>query len=213
MDQEPGVWPVKNALLSVYYKDGIIEMAQKLLEGEVNLYSSGGTARTLKEAGLPVTEVAIHTGYPALFGHRVVTLHPKIHGGILYRRDNAEDIAEAMEHEIIPFDLVVGNLYPVKEAIEADKSIDEVVELTDIGGPAMIRSAAKNHKHVAVVVDPRDYMTVANRIQEQGGVSLAMRRALATKAFATTAHYDALIVEFYKKHFGTANEQAGLGQD
>lgn len=189
---------VKNALLSVFYKDGIVDMAKILHDSKVNLYSSGGTAKSISDAGLPVTDIAQYTGFPALFGHRVVTLHPKVHGSILYRRDNEQDVNEALLHGVVPFDLVVVNLYPVQETINNPAStIDDVVEKTDIGGPTLVRGAAKNHRHVGVVVSPADYLPVAQAIQAAGGLTLAERRTLAAKAFKTTAEYDTAIAKFY----------------
>lgn len=189
--------PVKNALLSVYYKDGIVDTARVLNGANVGLYSSGGTANVIRQAGLPVTDVADYTGYPALFGHRVVTLHPKVHGSILYRRDHKQDVQEAQQHGIVPFDLVVVNLYPVEEAIrDPNATLEDVVEKTDIGGPALIRAAAKNHKFVTVVVDPADYMPVAREIAEQGGLTDARRRGLAQKVFERTSAYDEAIATF-----------------
>ena len=190
--------PVKNALLSVYHKDGIVDMAATLHSAGVGLYSSGGTARAINAAGLPVTDVADYAGFPPLFGHRVVTLHPKIHGGILYRRGHQGDEAERAEHSIVGIDLVVGNLYPVQDAITTG-DIAEVIEKTDIGGPTLIRGAAKNHKHVGVVVDPRDYGPVANQIQDYGGLDDRTRLELATKVFMLMSEYDGAIAEFLKR--------------
>ena len=191
---------VKNALLSVFYKNGIVDMAKILHESKVELYSSGGTAKVIAEAGLPVTDIEQYTGFPPLFGHRVVTLHPKVHGGILYRRDNEDDVWDAHNQHIVPFDLVVVNLYPVQEATSNPaSSIDDVVEKTDIGGPTLIRGAAKNHKHVGVVVDPADYLPVAQAIRDNGGLNLNERRSLAGKAFETTAKYDIAIATFYSE--------------
>ncbi len=189
--------PVRNALLSVYYKNGIVDMARTLHGVGVELYSSGGTAKEIKGAGIPVTDIAEHTGFPPLFGHRVVTLHPKVHGGILFRRDDAGDCSEALKYGITPFDLVVNNLYPVREAIaRPGATIDDVMNLTDVGGPAMIRAAAKNHKFVVVVVDPADYMPVAEEIRCRGGLTLDRRRELARKAFRTTEAYDRDIANY-----------------
>ncbi len=192
------IYPVKTALLSVYYKEGVVPMAAMLKEAGVALLSSGGTAKTIEAAGISVKDVGEYTKSPPLFGHRVVTLHPKVHGGILVRRDDVRDQRDAEEYEIIPIDLVVVNLYPVEEAIgKPDATIDEVVEKTDIGGPALIRAAAKNHKWVTVVVDPADYMPIAEKIKANGGLMFEERLALAHKAFETTAAYDAKIAGFY----------------
>ena len=174
------------ALLSVYDKSGIVEFAQALHGLGWSLVSSGGTARAIAETGTPVTDVADLTGLPAILGHRVVTLHPRIHGGILADPTDPEHVADMEHHGIEPIDLVVVNLYPF--------SSDPGIELIDIGGPAMVRAAAKNHAHVGVVVDPADYSTVLDEIGTAGKLSDATKRGLARTAFAQTAAYDAAIV-------------------
>jgi phosphoribosylaminoimidazolecarboxamide formyltransferase / IMP cyclohydrolase len=174
------------ALLSVYDKTGIVDLARRLHDLGVELVSSGGTAAAIAEAGIPVVDVADFTGYPAMLGHRVVTLHPLVHGAILADRADPEHRADMARHDIHPIDLVVVNLYP----FAADPSI----ELIDIGGPAMVRAAAKNHAHVGVVVDPADYGEVVAEITSSGALSAALRRRLARTAFACTAAYDAQIV-------------------
>jgi phosphoribosylaminoimidazolecarboxamide formyltransferase / IMP cyclohydrolase len=170
------------ALLSVYDKTGIVELARALADAGWDLLSSGGTARVVADAGLEVTDVADLTGVPPILGHRVVTLHPKVHGGLLADRDNPEHLADMAAHGIEGIDLVVVNLYPF--------SSDPSVELIDIGGPAMVRAAAKNHAHVGVVVDPADYGPVADQVRSTGVLDLATRRRLAAKAFTVTAAYD-----------------------
>ena len=174
------------ALLSVYDKSGIVELARGLHEIGWSLLSSGGTARTIGEAGVPVTDVADITGVPAILGHRVVTLHPKVHGGILADPDDPDHRRDLEEHGIEPIDLVVVNLYP----FASDPSVD----LIDIGGPAMVRAAAKNHAHVGVLVDPADYQGVLDELRAGGRLAAATRRRLARTAFARTAAYDAQIV-------------------
>lgn len=176
------------ALLSVYDKSGIVELGRRLAAAGVDLVSSGGTARELAAAGLSVTDVADVTGVPAILGHRVVTLHPKIHGGILADPDDPEHQVDMETYGIEPFDLVVANLYPFAS--------DPSVELIDIGGPAMVRAAAKNHATVGVVVDPADYDEVVAELERDGALSDALRRRLARAAFAHTAAYDAAIVEW-----------------
>lgn len=177
------------ALLSVYDKRGVVDLACGLHELGWELVSSGGTARALAEAGLPVRTVAEVTGSPEMLGHRVVTLHPKIHGGILADRDDPEHVADLEANGITPIDLVVVNLYPF--------ATDPSVELIDIGGPAMVRAAAKNHAHVGVVVDPADYSVVLAELRRHGRLSDATRRRLARAAFAHTAAYDAAIVAWF----------------
>ena len=177
----------KLALLSVFDKRGIVDLARSLVDAGWTLLSSGGTAAAIADAGLPVTDVAEHTGSPIMLGHRVVTLHPKVHGGILADRNNPEHQADLDAHEIAPIDLVVVNLYPFSSQRE--------IEMIDIGGPTMVRAAAKNHEFVGVVVDPDDYAAVAEEIGV-GDLSAETRRSLARKAFAHTAAYDASIVSW-----------------
>ncbi len=176
------------ALLSVYDKSGIVELAQGLHDLGWELISSGGTAAKVAEAGIPVVDVADYTGSPIMLGHRVVTLHPRIHGGILADRDNPEHQADLVANNIDPIDLVVGNLYPFR----AHPSIENI----DIGGPTMVRAAAKNHEYVGVVVDPADYDVVLVELTNAGTLSLGTRKMLARKAFAHTAAYDAAIVSW-----------------
>jgi phosphoribosylaminoimidazolecarboxamide formyltransferase/IMP cyclohydrolase len=166
---------ITRALLSVSDKTGLIPFARALREKNIELLSTGGTFRALQEAGIAVTEVSAHTGFPEMMDGRVKTLHPRIHGGILARRD---DHAQAMrDHDIPPIDLVVVNLYPFEATVAAGKPFEDCVENIDIGGPAMIRSAAKNHDFVTVVVDSADYETVmAELVLHQGATTLATRR-------------------------------------
>lgn len=178
----------KLALLSVFDKTGIIDLAKSLVDAGWTLLSSGGTAAAISDAGLPVTDVADHTGSPIMLGHRVVTLHPRVHGGILADRNNSEHQADLETHGIDPIDLVVVNLYP----FDAQPGI----EMIDIGGPTMVRAAAKNHEFVGVVVDPADYADVAEEISADGDLAGSTRRRLARKAFAHTAAYDAAIVSW-----------------
>ena len=177
------------ALLSVFNKSGIVELAEGLHALDWQLISSGGTAKVISEAGIPVTDVADYTGSPIMLGHRVVTLHPKIPGGILADRDDPEHREDLKTHQIETIDLVVGNLYP----FQADPSIETI----DIGGPTMVRAAAKNHQHVGVVVDPNDYDIVLAELQNAGSLSSGTRQSLARKAFAHTAAYDAAIVSWF----------------
>jgi len=186
------------ALISVYDKDGIGELAEGLAGLGWDLVSSGNTARMLRQAGLDVTDTAEVTGFPAILGHRVVTLHPRIHGGILADRTDPAHLAEMEEYGIEAIDLVVGNLYP----FGSDPSAfayggDDATDLIDIGGPAMVRAAAKNHAHVGVVVDPADYGSVLDEIRTDGALSAGTRRRLARAAFAHTAAYDAAVVEWF----------------
>ncbi len=185
---------MERALISVYDKTGVVEFARQLAALGIEIVSSGGTARLLREARLAVREVAELTDWPEMLGGRVKTLHPKIHGGILFRRGHAEDRQQAAEHGLAPIDLVVVNLYPFEAtAAKAGLTAEELIENIDIGGPAMVRSAAKNFGSVAVVTDPADYARVAGELRARGELSLETRLELARKAFATTAVYDGLI--------------------
>jgi phosphoribosylaminoimidazolecarboxamide formyltransferase/IMP cyclohydrolase len=189
---------VPTALISVYDKSGIVEFAQSLSQLGWSLISSGGTARAIADVGIPVTDVADVTGVPAILDHRVVTLHPKVHGGILADPTNPEHVADMDEYGIKPFDLVVGNLYPFGQSPnDFEHGSGEAVEMIDIGGPAMVRAAAKNHAHVAVVVDPKNYRPVIDELRSEGVLSEATRRRLARAAFAHTAAYDASIVTWF----------------
>jgi phosphoribosylaminoimidazolecarboxamide formyltransferase/IMP cyclohydrolase len=188
---------VPTALLSVYDKTGIADLATSLHELGWRIISSGGTAKAIAERGVPVTDVADLTGVPSILDHRVVTLHPKVHGGLLADPTKPEHRADMEAYGIEPIDLVVVNLYPFGSA--------PGIELIDIGGPAMVRASAKNHAHVAVVVDPDDYDTVLAEIAEQGEVTFDTRRRLARHAFAHTAAYDAQIVSWFDS--GTAESE------
>ncbi len=182
------------ALLSVSDKTGLVDLARGLARHGVELLSTGGTHRALQAAGVPVVEVSAHTGFPEMMDGRVKTLHPKIHGGILGRRGTDETVMA--EHGIAPIDLVVVNLYPFEATVAGDDCTQEMaIENIDIGGPAMVRSAAKNHADVAVVVNPGDYGRVIEAL-EQGGTDLALRRELAVRAFRHTARYDALVAAY-----------------
>jgi len=190
--------PVRRALLSVSDKTGLIDFARALAGRGVELISTGGTARALKEAGLAVTDVSELTGSPEMMDGRVKTLHPKVHGGLLGIRDNAEHAAAMTKHGIRPIDLLVVNLYPFEATVERDAGYDDCIENIDIGGPAMIRAAAKNHADVAVVVDAADYGKVLDALAaHDGATTYALRQRLAAKAYARTAAYDAAIANWF----------------
>ena len=187
---------VKRALLSVSNKQGIVQFAQNLTDLGVELVSTGGTSQLLREAGVPHQQVEDITGLPEMLDGRVKTLHPKIHGGILGRRDVHAD--EAGKHQLAWIDLVVVNFYPFAEAIAQKKlSWDEVVEYIDVGGPTMVRAAAKNFAWVGVATDPEDYETIINELRAQQGLLVGTRKRLAHKAFTMTAHYDAMIQDYF----------------
>ena len=188
------------ALISVYDKTGLSPFARGLAELDCELVASGGTAAALEEAGLSVTRVEAVTGFPELLGGRVKTLHPRIHAGILARREVEEDVAALAEHGIAPFDLVCVNLYPFERAADAPDARDEdVVEMIDVGGPALLRAAAKSHASVTPVCRPEDYDGVLAELRESGSTSLVTRRRLAAAAFAATAAYDAAIARWFQR--------------
>ena len=191
------VRPVRRALLAVFDKDGVVDLARGLHELGVELVSSGGTAAALRQAGVPVVSVEDVTGFPEMLDGRVKTLHPKIHAGILADRRKPAHEAELADQGIEPFDLVVVNLYPFRETVASGADEDDVIEKIDIGGPAMVRAAAKNFASVAVVVRPERYDAVVSALRSDGGVSLELRRELASEAFAHTAAYDAAVASWF----------------
>jgi phosphoribosylaminoimidazolecarboxamide formyltransferase / IMP cyclohydrolase len=185
---------VERALISVFDKAGVVEFARRLAALKIDILSTGGTAKLLRDSGLAVKDVSEFTGWPEMLGGRVKTLHPKVHGGLLFRRNLAEDQKEAKEHRIAPIDLVVVNLYPFEAtAAKTGLTADELIENIDIGGPTMLRSAAKNWESVTVVTDPADYERVAAELESKHDTSLPTRLELARKVFATTSRYDGMI--------------------
>jgi phosphoribosylaminoimidazolecarboxamide formyltransferase / IMP cyclohydrolase len=194
---------IRRALISVSDKAGLVEFARALSERGIELLSTGGTAKALQLAGLPVKDVADHTGFPEMMDGRLKTLHPKVHGGLLAIRGKAEHDASARAHGIAPIDLLVVNLYPFEATAAGGAPYEECVENIDIGGPAMIRAAAKNHAAVTVVVEPEDYARVlAELVANKGATTLDLRKALAAKAFARTATYDAAISGWFADQLG-----------
>ena len=193
------------ALISVFDKIGVVHFAKGLHELGFEIISSGGTARTLKENKIPVTEVGEYTGFPEMLDGRVKTLHPKIHGGILYKRGVKEHEDKVREHNIKSIDLVVVNLYPFEQTVvKKGVSFEEIIENIDIGGPSLVRGAAKNFEHVGVIVDPGDYESVLQELKEKHKLSHHTRSQLMRKAFEHTAAYDAAIASFFAKHEGGA---------
>jgi len=185
------------ALISVSDKRGVVEFARQLVELGWDIVSTGGTAAALRREGIDVIPIDQVTGFPEMMDGRVKTLHPKIHGGLLGRRDNSEHMAAMQEHDITPIDLVAVNLYPFRETVaKPQTTFEQAIEQIDIGGPSMLRSAAKNHAAVIVVVDPADYASVIEDLKGGGAVGEERRRALATKVFAHTAAYDAAILGY-----------------
>src|SRR5437016_5320389 len=211
---EQGLVKIRRALISVSDKTGIVEFARELKRFDVEIISTGGTAKALRDAGIEVRDVSDVTGFPEMMDGRIKTLHPKIHGALLGLRDNPEHVAAMREHHIKPIDMVVVNLYPFKETIKRqDVTQAEAVEQIDIGGPAMIRSAAKNWRDVAVVTLPKDYATVLEEMQKCGGsLSLATRGLLAREAFGQTALYDGIVLAYLSGAYPRKeNEAKGVG--
>ena len=188
---------IKRALLSVSDKTGLVDLGKALAAKNVELVSTGGTARALRDAGLEVRDVSDLTGFPEMMDGRVKTLHPMVHGGLLAVRDNSEHAAAMEEHEIGAIDLVVVNLYPFEATVAKGAERDEIIENIDIGGPSMVRSAAKNHQFVTIVTDPADYDTLVGELEASGATSLDFRRKCAAKAFAATAAYDSMISQWF----------------
>lgn len=196
---------VKRALISLSDKTGLEAFAPGLAALGVEIVSTGGTAKMMRERGIPVTEISDYTGFPEMMDGRVKTLHPKVHGGLLYVRGNAEHERQAAEHGIVPIDLVAVNLYPFESVSRRPgASFADCIENIDIGGPSMLRSAAKNHASVTVVCDPADYPEVLRQLQEHGATTPELRRRLAAKVFRTTGHYDSLIAKYLAAASGDA---------
>ncbi|MEO8206041.1 MAG: bifunctional phosphoribosylaminoimidazolecarboxamide formyltransferase/IMP cyclohydrolase, partial [Chthoniobacterales bacterium] len=192
---------ITRALISVSDKTGLVDFARFLADSGVQILSTGGTAKTLQAEGIPVTELSQHTGSPEILDGRVKTLHPKVHGGLLYLRGNPKHEKEAKANGIEPIDLVVVNLYPFVQTIAKEGvTLEEAIENIDIGGPSMIRSAAKNYQFVTVVTDPADYAAVVEDMkEEEGSTSLKLRERLGIKAFSTTAAYDTAITNYLNR--------------
>jgi phosphoribosylaminoimidazolecarboxamide formyltransferase/IMP cyclohydrolase len=202
--------PVRRALLAVYDKTGVVELAQGLRELGADLVSSGGTASVLRDAGIEVTEVSQVTGYPEMLGGRVKTLHPAIHAGLLADRRDAGHLEQLAAQGIEPFELVVVNLYPFRETVASGAAFDDVVEKVDIGGPAMVRASAKNFESVGVVVAPAGYPAVLDELRREGGLTRATRFALAAEAFAHTAAYDAAVAGWFSQGQANADRLPGF---
>jgi phosphoribosylaminoimidazolecarboxamide formyltransferase/IMP cyclohydrolase len=191
--------PIRRALISLSDKSGLEELASSLSKAGVELVSTGGTAAKLRDLGHQVREISELTGFPEMMDGRVKTLHPKVHGGLLAVRDNADHAAAMEAHGIGAIDLVVVNLYPFEATVAKDRPRDEIIENIDIGGPSMVRSAAKNHEYVAILTDPADYAELIGQLERNGGTDLALRRKLAAKAYALTAAYDSAISGWFAR--------------
>src|SRR5437868_2593248 len=199
---------IQRALISVSDKTGLAEFARELAALGVEIVSTGGTSALLKKEGIPTMDISELTGFPEMLDGRVKTLHPKVHGGLLYVRDNPDHQAAVRQHGIEPIDLVVVNLYSFEQTVSRPGvELHDAIENIDIGGPSMLRSAAKNHQSVTVVVDPVDYQAVAEQVRSTGNTTLELRRRLAAKVFARTAAYDASIADYLARSF--AVEPAG----
>jgi len=192
---------ITRALVSVYDKTGLVELGKSLHSAGVEILSTGSTAATLRDAGVAVTDVSTYTGFPEIMGGRVKTLHPRIHSGILADQSNPEHLKAIADLDIAPFDLVVINLYPFAQTIASGASFAECIEQIDIGGPSMLRGAAKNHGSVAVVSDPAQYPLIVKALTE-GGFTAEQRQRLALEVFRTTAEYDLAIATW----LGASNE-------
>jgi phosphoribosylaminoimidazolecarboxamide formyltransferase/IMP cyclohydrolase len=192
---------IKRAILSVSNKKGLAEFAKAINSMGIEILSTGGTAKALRDAGIPVKDVSEHTGFPEMLDGRLKTLHPKIHGGLLSRRDNPKDMEDIKKHGIDTIDMVVVNLYPFEETISRPGvSFAEAIENIDIGGPAMLRSASKNFQDVAVIVAPSDYEKIVEEIKNlKGDLSYKTRLELAKKVFRHTSRYDTIIADYLTK--------------
>ena len=192
---------IKRALISVSDKSGLGTLAKELHELGVQILSTGGTAKFIQDLDIPVTEVSDFTGFPELFEGRVKTLHPKVHGGLLFIRDSKDHLKQADRNEIEPIDLVVVNLYPFEETVaKKEVTLEEAIEQIDIGGPSMLRSAAKNHRFVTVVTDPEDYPKIIEEMKDgEGETKLKTRENLAIKVFQKTGAYDRAIAKYLNR--------------
>jgi phosphoribosylaminoimidazolecarboxamide formyltransferase/IMP cyclohydrolase len=191
---------IERALISVSDKTGLTEFAQALIAAGVEIYASGGSRKHLEQAGIPVREIAAYTGFPEIMDGRIKTLHPKIHAGILCRRDRPDDMAAIAEQGIVPFELVVVNLYPFQQTVaRPDVTLDEAIENIDIGGPTLIRAAAKNHEFVTIACDPLVYPAILQEVNRNGATSIELRRRLAWGAFMHTSAYDGQIAAYFFK--------------
>ena len=198
---------IKRALVSVYDKSGLVELGKSLEKFGIEILSTGSTAKTLRDAGIKVIAVEEYTGFPEMLGGRVKTLHPRIHGGILADQNDADHLAQLKSQDIAPFDLIVINLYPFTETITSGAKFEECIEQIDIGGPSMLRGAAKNHNSVAVISDPSQYPQVEVALAS-GGFTLEERRELAMKTFRKTAEYDIAIAEWLAQELDQSDWRA-----
>ncbi len=213
-EKEEGLHRIRRVLISVSDKNGVVEFARELERFGAEIISTGGTAKVLRDAGIPTIDISDITGFPEMMDGRIKTLHPRVHGGLLALRDNPAHLSAMSEHDIRPLDMVVINLYPFERTIRQDGvSLEEAVEQIDIGGPAMIRSAGKNWRHVAVIIEPESYSLILEELRASGGaLSLATRRALAQRAFKRTADYDQAIYRFLSEAQASESESSEESQ-
>jgi len=205
---------IQRALISVSDKTGIVEFAKALADAGVEIVSTGGTARALQAADISVVSLDVFTGFPEILDGRVKTLHPRVHGGLLYRREDDEHLKAVEDHNLEPIDLVVVNLYPFEETIaKPDCAFETAIENIDIGGPSMLRSAAKNFESVTVITSSEDYEEAARQIAESGETTLEFRRELAAKVFERTAAYDGAISRYFASQLATDSLNAGSSVD
>jgi len=198
---------IRRALVSVYDKSGLIELGKELSAAGIEILSTGSTAKTLAEAGIPVIPVESYTGFPEMLGGRVKTLHPRIHGGILADQSDPSHLEQLTAEDIAPFDLIIVNLYPFSQTIASGADYAECIEQIDIGGPSMLRGAAKNHNSVAVISDPSQYVKVSKAISE-GGFTLQARKELALATYRRTAEYDIAISDWLASELGQSDWRA-----
>ena len=199
--------PIRRALISVSEKLGLAELGQQLASKGIEILSTGGSANTLRDAGVPVTDVSDYTGSPEIMDGRVKTLHPRIHGGLLSRYGNKNDDRQMAEQSIKPIDLLIVTLYPFEETVALETNFDTCVENIDIGGPALIRAASKNFKRVTVIIGTEDYPNFIRELEENdGATSLKYRKAMAAKAYRRTSSYDAAIAEWFSEETCTPRE-------
>ena len=192
---------IKTALISVSDKSGLDKVVQSLIKHNIKIVSTGGTAKSIADMGVDVTDVSSLTNFPEMMDGRVKTLHPNVHGGLLAKRDDKNHVQSQKEHDIEDIDLIIVNLYPFEETIKSEENEEICIENIDIGGPAMLRSAAKNHKFVTVVTDVGDYDDLINELNENNGsTTLKFRKTLAAKTFSTTAYYDSLISNWFHRN-------------
>jgi phosphoribosylaminoimidazolecarboxamide formyltransferase/IMP cyclohydrolase len=204
--------PIRSALISVYYKDKLDLIVRELHKNNVTIYSTGGTLQFIESLGVPVVAVDALTGFPEILGGRVKTLHPKVFGGILARRDNPSDIEQLKQHDIPEIDLVIVDLYPFEETVKSTQNEQEIIEKIDIGGIALIRATAKNFKDTLIVSSRSQYEELLTLLQtKNGGSDLEDRKLFAAKAFMTSSHYDTLIFNYFNKDPALWREPASKG--